>query len=124
LRRDGDNNDDDDDDDDEATAASLLLDRVRRKVRAVAACNVFLPNPLATASEAASTVDVHTAVSIKSSSVVPPSTLETNSLFDVIISTLSLEFASVTVKDYSLAVANVASLLKPNGHLILQVFKI
>ena len=121
MRRDGDNNDEDDDDD-EATAASLLLDRVRRKVRAVVACNVFLPNPLATASEAASTVDEHTAVSI--SSVVPPSTLETNSLFDVIISTLCLEFASVTVKDYSLAVANVASLLKPNGHLILQVFKI
>ena len=96
-----------------------MLDRVRRRVRAVVACDVFLPNPLAIASD----VSYSAAPSVNCDGVVSsPSTLQSNpSLYDVIVSTLCLEFATVTVKDYSLAVANVASLLKPGGHLILQV---
>ena len=53
--------------------------------------------------------------------------LETDSLcdsgdgFDVIISTLCLEFAAVSLDEFKLAVSNIVSLLLPSGYLILQV---
>jgi hypothetical protein len=44
-----------------------------------------------------------------------------NSLYDVIITTLCLEFATLSVDEYSVAVGNVTSLLRPGGFLIIQV---
>lgn len=44
-----------------------------------------------------------------------------HSLYDVIITTLCLEFATLTVEEYSTAVANVTRLLRPAGFLVVQV---
>lgn len=80
-----------------------LLDRVRRSVRAVVPCNVLLTDPLMDYKDAACTAtDGHSA-------------------YDVIISTLCLEFASLSPEEYSAAVGNVARLLRPSGYFIIQV---
>ena len=81
------------------SSGKALLDRVRRSVRSVVPCNVFLTDPLM-------------GYQNKSS----------DSLFDVIITTLCLEFASPSPIDYSAALTNVARLLRPSGHLIIQVY--
>lgn len=44
-----------------------------------------------------------------------------SSLYDVIITTLCLEFATLSVDEYSSAVRNVTSLLRPEGFLVIQV---
>ena len=44
-----------------------------------------------------------------------------SSLYDVIITTLCLEFATLSVDEYSSAVGNVTSLLRPQGFLVVQV---
>lgn len=78
-----------------------LVERVRRSVRAVVSCDVFSVDPLGVKG------------SDKESDCRGP--------FDIIISTLCLEFASLTPDDYTTAVTNTASLLKPSAYLILQV---
>lgn len=93
-----------------SSSKSLLVERVRRSVRAVVPCNVFLADPLSTDNKAAGPAakdkeDAHNG----------------HSSFDVIISTLCLEFASLSVAEYESAVANVTRLLRPSGYLILQV---
>lgn len=80
-------------------SGQMLLDRVRRSVRAVVPCNVFMKDPLLGRSP-------------------PPDQ------YDVIITTLCLEFAAPTEPDYLAAVVNVSRLLRPSGHLIVQVFNI
>ena len=70
------------------------MDRVRGCVKDVVACNVF---------------DAGVGIS--------------DGQFDVIISTLCLEFAAVDLSGYESAVRNVASLLRPSAYLILQVTK-
>ena len=74
--------------------ADVLMDRVRNSVKDVVACNVF---------------DAGVAPALGQGH------------FDVIISTLCLEFASVDLDEYGSAVRNVAALLGPSAHLILQV---
>lgn len=81
---------------------TLLLERVRHSVRAVVPCNVLLTNPLMNDKEAAQNADG-------------------NSLYDVIITTLCLEFATLSVDEYSAAVGNVTRLLSPGGFLVVQV---
>lgn len=80
----------------------MLLERVRHSVRAVVPCNVLLTNPLMNDKEAAQNADG-------------------NSLYDVIITTLCLEFATLSVDEYSAAVGNVTRLLSPGGFLVVQV---
>lgn len=75
-----------------------MLDRVRRSVGAVVPCNVLLTDPL---------------MDYKGT--------DGHSSYDVIISTLCLEFASLSTEEYSAAVGNVARLLRPSGHFIIQV---
>lgn len=84
----------------------LLLDRVRRSVRAVVPCNVLLSDPLADYKEAAASSDA---------------IADVPSSYDVIITTLCLEFASLCNVEYSTAVSNVTRLLRPSGYLIMQV---
>ena len=80
---------------------------MRRSVRRVVPCNVLLSNPLADYKEAADDSDA--IADVPSSS------------YDVIISTLCLEFASLSHEEYSTAVRNVARLLRPSGYFIMQV---
>ncbi len=82
---------------------TTLLDRVRRSVRAVVPCNVLLTDPLMDYKDAACTA------------------ADGHSIYDVIISTLCLEFASLSPEEYSAAVGNVARLLRPSGYFIIQV---
>ncbi|XP_046639230.1 nicotinamide N-methyltransferase-like [Daphnia pulicaria] len=84
-----------------AESETLLLERVRHSVRAVVPCNVLLTNPLMNDKEAAQNADG-------------------NSLYDVIITTLCLEFATLSVDEYSAAVGNVTRLLSPGGFLVVQ----
>ena len=81
----------------------MLLDRVRHSVRAVVQCNVLLTDPLMNDKDAAQNAD------------------GCSSLYDVIITTLCLEFATLSVDEYSSAVGNVTSLLRPQGFLVVQV---
>lgn len=86
-----------------------LLDRVRRSVRAVVPCNVLLSDPLVDYyKEAAATASSDAMADVPSS-------------YDVIITTLCLEFASLCHEEYSTAVSNVTRLLRPSGYLIMQV---
>ena len=78
-----------------------LVERVRRSVRAVVPCDVFSADLLGVNG------------GDKESYCRGP--------FDFIISTLCLEFASLTPADYTTAVTNTASLLAPGAYLILQV---
>ena len=82
---------------------TLLLDRVRLSVRAVVPCNVLLTDPLMNDKDAAQNAD------------------GCSSLYDVIITTLCLEFDTLSVDEYSSAVGNVTSLLRPQGFLVVQV---
>ncbi|XP_057375410.1 nicotinamide N-methyltransferase-like [Daphnia carinata] len=84
-----------------AESETILLDRVRHSVRAVVPCNVLLTDPLMDNKDTACNADGH-------------------SLYDVIITTLCLEFATLTLEEYSTAVANVTRLLRPGGFLIVQ----
>nr|CAH0104331.1 unnamed protein product [Daphnia galeata] len=85
-----------------AESETLLLDRVRLSVRAVVPCNVLLTDPLMNDKDAAQNAD------------------GCSSLYDVIITTLCLEFATLSVDEYSSAVGNVTSLLRPEGFLVIQ----
>ncbi|KAK4007523.1 hypothetical protein OUZ56_012680 [Daphnia magna] len=84
-----------------AESETILLDRVRHSVRAVVPCNVLLTDPLMDNKDTACNADGH-------------------SSYDVIITTLCLEFATLTVEEYSTAVANVTRLLRPAGFLVVQ----
>lgn len=83
-----------------------LLERVRRSVRAVVPCDVFSVQPLGVKGDNGSSGDADG---------------HGPGNFRAIISTLCLEFASLTPDQYTTAVTNTASLLKPGGYLILQV---
>ena len=84
----------------------VLIDRVRNSVKSVLPCNVFFGRPLSAAGPSETLV----------------ATVE--SRYDVIISTLCLEFAAVDLEEYRAAVDNVTSLLLPSGYLILQVTRV
>lgn len=79
-------------------SGQMLLDRVRRSVRAVVPCDIFMKDPLMGHS------------------------LTPDNKYDVIITALCLEFAAPTETDYFGAVVNVAQLLRPSGHLIIIVY--
>jgi len=75
----------------ENSEAGVLMGRVRSSVQDVVACNVF---------------DADVGIG--------------DAQFDVIISTLCLEFAAIDLDEYESAVRNVAALLRPSAYLILQ----
>lgn len=74
----------------------MLLNRVRSSIKSVVSCDVLQTEPL-----------------LGNSNV--------ESLFDVIISIFCLECAVASPLAYPDVVANVAKLLRPNGHLIMAV---
>jgi hypothetical protein len=81
--------------------ASWLSQRVRQSVRAVVPCDVFQRPPLINSCR--------------------DGDVQKTQQFDVVITTLCLEFASASVQDYRTAVGNVAALVRPSGYLIMQV---
>ena len=83
--------------------ASWLSRRVRQSVRAVVPCDVFQRPPLINSCRDGD-ADV-----------------QKTRQFDVVITTLCLEFASASAEDYRTAVGNVAALVRPSGYLIMQV---
>jgi len=79
---------------DDASAAQQILNRVRNSVRAVVPCDYFEDDPLMAWSK---------------------------DKFDVIITSFCLECTS-SLEDYSKAMKNIVNLLRPSGHLIIQVY--
>lgn len=80
--------------------------RVREAIQNVLPCNVFNSNPLSFCHDENSS-------SLRQK--------EAQEKFDVIVSTLCLEFVTTSLEDYRTVVDNVVGLLKPGGYLILQV---